>query len=97
MKLRFTQRAVQDLADIANFLRSRSPAGGANVRTAIFDSLQILTEFPFAGHLQSVEKLRKIVTRKYSYLIYHEISPARDAIDVITIQHSSRKREFQDN
>jgi toxin ParE1/3/4 len=75
MKLRFTPRAVQDLADIANYFRSRSPAGAANVRTAIFDSLQILTEFPFAGHLLSVEKVRKIVTRKYSYLIYYEISP----------------------
>jgi len=97
MKLRFTRRAAQDLTDIADYLRSRSPAGAANVRTAIFDSLQILTEFPFAGHLQSVEKVRKIVTRKYSYLIYYEISPSRDAIVVITIQHASRQREFQDN
>ena len=97
MKLRFTRRAVQDLADIASYLRSRSPGGAANVRAAIFDSLQILTEFPAAGHAQSVEKVRKIVTRKYSYLIYYEISPAGDAIVVITIQHSSRKREFDDN
>ena len=97
MKLRFTRRAVQDLADIASYLRSRSPRGAANVRAAIFDSLQILSEFPFAGHVQSVENVRKIVTRKYAYLIYYEISLAGDAIVVITIQHSSRRREFEDD
>jgi plasmid stabilization system protein ParE len=97
MKLRFTRRAAQDLADIANYLRSRSPGGAANVRAAIFDSLQTLTEFPFAGRLQSVGAVRKTVTRKYSYLIYYEISPTSNAIVVITIQHSSRKREFEDN
>jgi toxin ParE1/3/4 len=68
-----------------------------NVRAAILDSLQILTEFPAAGRMQSVERVRKLVTRKYSYLIYYEISPAGDAIVVITIQNSSRKREFEDN
>jgi toxin ParE1/3/4 len=96
MKLRFTQRAAQDLADIGNYLRSRSPGGAANVRAAILDTLRILTEFPTAGRMQSVEKVRKIVTRKYSYLIYYEITPASDAIDVVTVQHSSRKREFED-
>jgi toxin ParE1/3/4 len=97
MKLRFTRRAAQDLTDIGNHLQSRSPGGAANVRAAILDSLQILTEFPSAGRMQSVEGVRKLVTRKYSYLIYYEISPASDAIVVITIQHPSRKREFEDN
>jgi toxin ParE1/3/4 len=97
MKLRFTRRATQDLADIGNYLQSRSPGGAANVRAAILDSLQILTEFPSAGRMQSVERVRKLVTRKYSYLIYYEISPASDAIVVLTIQHSSREREFLDN
>ena len=97
MKLRFTRRAAQDLADIGNYLQSRSSGGAANVRAAILDSLQILTEFPSAGRMQSVERVRKLVTRKYSYLIYYEISPSNDAIVVITIQHASRKREFEDN
>ena len=97
MRLRFTRRAAQDLVDIGNYLQSRSPGGAANVRAAILDSLQILTEFPFAGRLQSVETVRKTVTRKYSYLIYYEISPTGDAIVVITIQHSSRNREFEDS
>ena len=97
MKLRFTRRATQDLADIANYLQSRSPGGAANVRAAILDSLQALTEFPTAGRMQSVESVRKLVTRKYSYLIYYEFSPASDTIVVITIQHSSRQREFEDN
>ena len=47
--------------------------------------------------MQSVESVRKLATRKYSYLIYYEISPASDAIVVIAILHSSRKREFENN
>lgn len=45
MKLRFTQRATQDLTDIADYIRERSPSASARVRTAILGSLQTLSCF----------------------------------------------------
>ena len=96
MKLRFTRRAVHDLTGIGDYLRPRNPTGAARVRAAILDSLQILTQFPAAGRLQSLQDVRKLVTRKWSYLIYYRIDNAADEVVVLTIQHPSREREFAD-
>jgi toxin ParE1/3/4 len=69
MKLRFTPRAVENVYDIADFIRERSPTAAQNVRDAIYQSLQHLILFPRAGRPQAIEGGRKLVTRKYSYLI----------------------------
>ena len=46
MKLRFTPRAAQDLAEIADYLREHSPQAALRVRAAILESLQSLILFP---------------------------------------------------
>ena len=96
MKLRFTRRATQDLTAIGDYLRPRSPSGAARVSTAILESMQTLTQFPNAGRLQDVEGVRKLVTRRYLYLIYYEVNIAADEIIVITIQHAAQKRDYSD-
>jgi plasmid stabilization system protein ParE len=77
-------------------LQSRSPGGAARVREAILDSLRILPQFPYAGRPQHIEGVRKLVTRKYFYLIYYPVDVAADEIGIITIQHPAREREFTD-
>jgi toxin ParE1/3/4 len=96
MKLRFTQRAVQDLVAISDYLRPLNPAGAQRVRTAILDSIKILTQFPGAGRLQDVESVRKLVTRKYPYRVYYRVNASSDEVLIITIQHSSRDPAFVD-
>jgi plasmid stabilization system protein ParE len=54
MKLRFTPRAANDLADIADYTRERDPKAALRVRGAILESLQNLVLFPQVGRLQSV-------------------------------------------
>jgi toxin ParE1/3/4 len=96
MKLRFTPRATQDIVGIADYIRERSPNASLRVRAAILDSLQDLVLFPEAGRRQTIEGVRKFVTRKYSYLIYYDLDQSADAIVILTIQHSAREREFED-
>ena len=73
MKLRFTRRATRDLADIADYLRTRNPPAALAVRDAILRSLQNLTHFPAIGRPQNVEGVRKLVTPKYRYLVYYKV------------------------
>ena len=40
--------------------------------------------------------VRKLVTRKYSYIVYYTIDEAGEEIIILTIQHPSRKREHED-
>lgn len=94
MKLSFTPRAVQDLVDIADYLHAENPAAAVRVRGAILESLQLLAAFPSLGRDQSVEGVRKLVTRKYRYIVYYAVLTDAAVISVLTIQHPARRASF---
>ena len=96
MKLRFTPRAVQDLADIAAYIHEQNPPAALRARSAILESLQNLVLFPHIGRQQRVESVRKLVTRRYPYLVYYTIDDVADEIVILTIQHPARDREHSD-
>jgi toxin ParE1/3/4 len=96
VKLRYTSRATRDLAEIAEYLRRRNPAAARAVRDAILHSLQDLTLFPAIGRRQNVEGVRKLVTRRYPYLVYYTVDEVAEDVVILTIQHRSRSREYSD-
>jgi toxin ParE1/3/4 len=73
MRLRFTSRAAQDLTAIAEYIGARNPAASLRLRGAILESLQDLVLWPEIGRRQSVEGVRKLVIRKYRYLVYYTL------------------------
>jgi toxin ParE1/3/4 len=73
VKLRFTRRATENIASIADYIRDRNPAAAKRVRAAIYASLQNLILFPRVGRLQKTEGVRKLVTRPYAYIVYYVI------------------------
>jgi plasmid stabilization system protein ParE len=96
MKLRFTPRATQNLAEIADYIHANNPAAAQNVRAAILHSLQNLVLFSEVGQRQAVEGVRKLVTRKYPYLVYYTVDQAAEEIVILTLQHPAREREHED-
>ncbi len=96
MRLRFTPRATRDLAEIAEYIYERSPNAALRVRGVILQSLEDLLLFPELGRRQTIRDVRKLVTRKYSYLVYYRIDRASDEIVVLAIQHHARRREYED-
>jgi len=96
MKLRFTPRAVADLDAIADYLIERNPAAALRVRTAILRSLERLVAFPGSGRRQSVDCVRKLVVGRYPYLVYYTVDELAGEIVVLTIQHPSRERGYED-
>ena len=96
MKLRYTPRAIRDLAEIAEYLSARNPAAALVVREAIIRSLQALVLFPAIGRHQNVEGVRKRVERRYRYLVYYTVDEGADEVAILTIQHPSRSREYLD-
>jgi toxin ParE1/3/4 len=97
MKLRFTPRAARDLTDTAAYLHEHSPAAAKRVRSEILDALQSLVLFPEVGRRQQIEGVRKLVTRRYSYLVYYRFDRAAEEIVVLTIQHHARDRAYEDD
>ena len=96
MKLRFTRRAVDNIAELADYIRARNPEAAEAVRTAIYDSLANLLLFPNVGRQQTTEGVRKLVTRKYSYLIYYTVDEVAEEIDVLSVKYSARERDHSD-
>lgn len=96
MRVRFTRRATGDLADIAAYLNRHSPEAALHVRAAILSALQRLAAFPLSGRAQSVEGVRKLVVRKYPYLVYYVIDAAAGEVIILTVQHAARERELRD-
>jgi plasmid stabilization system protein ParE len=88
MKLRFTPRGD------ARPHRHRQLHPRA--RSAILDSLRNLVLFPEIGRRQTVEGVRKLVTRKYPYLVYYTLDLTAEEIIILTIQHPAREREYED-
>ena len=96
MKLRFTLRAAGNLAEIADYLRERNPAAAQRVRAAILESLGLLSTFPELGRHQTTEGVRKLVTRKYRYVVYYTVDTVASEVVILSIQHPARRREHQD-
>jgi addiction module RelE/StbE family toxin len=96
VKLRFTPRAVQDVAELADFVRQRNPDAAERVRAAIYEGLRNLLLFPYAGREQNTASVRKLVTRKFSYLIYYTVDAEAEEIIVLNVKHPARERNHSD-
>lgn len=96
MKLRFTPQAVVDIGSIADFLHSKNPVAALRVRDSILDSVQNLAAFPKIGRIQNVAGVRKLITRKYGYLVYYSVDQTAGEIAILSVQHPKREREYQD-
>jgi plasmid stabilization system protein ParE len=96
MRLRFTPRAIANLIDIADYLHARNPSAAKRVRAAIYDSLQILILCPQIGRRQKAEGVRKLVIRRYAYLVYYTIDEAANEIIILSVKHPAQRREQED-
>jgi len=66
------------------------------VRSAILESLQNLVLFPRLGRRQQLEGVRKVVTRRYPYLVYYTIDDSAEEVVILAIQHPAQEREHSD-
>jgi toxin ParE1/3/4 len=47
------------------------------------------------GRKQSTPGVRKLVTRRYSYLVYYRVDMAAREVVVLNIKHPARKRKYK--
>jgi toxin ParE1/3/4 len=66
------------------------------VRGTIYATFQLLISFPNLGRRQAVEGVRKVVTRRYSYLIYYRVDETVDELVVLGVRHPAQGREYSD-
>lgn len=96
MKVRFTPGAVGDLAEIGDTLRRINPTVAANVRSDIEAAVRTMGEHPFSGRRQDGDDVRKMVTRRYGYLIYYTVDGRDGIVTVLAVRHPARERPYGD-
>ena len=96
MKLRFTPRSIENINSASDYLHARNPSAAERVLADIYRSLERLLVFPRAGHIQHVPGVRKLVTPKYSYLIYYTLNDATGEVVVLNVKHPRQRREYSD-
>jgi len=95
VKARYTPRAVSDLIEIADYIHKYSSASALKVKDEIQRTIGMLERFPYSGSRTSVEPVRKVVVRRYPYIVYHIVDAERREIVIVTIQHGARNQPFE--
>ena len=90
MRLRLGSRALEDIADIRDYLLPRSSQGAENVRRAIIEDFDLLEQFPHSGRSTDIPGIRVLPVVRYPYLIYHTVNDGAGEIVIVHIRHSSR-------
>jgi toxin ParE1/3/4 len=88
LNLRYTPKALAELADILAYIAERSPAGARNVQARIMAITTLLTQYPLSGQMTSESGFRKITTSPYPFAIFYEVTD--EEIIVIGIRHTAR-------
>lgn len=91
MNLRYTPKALAELADILAYVAERSPQGARNVQARIQAITALLVQHPHAGQLTSESGLRRTVTPPYPYLIFY--AATAEEVVIIGVRHAAREPE----
>jgi plasmid stabilization system protein ParE len=86
MKLRYSPRALGDLAAISDYLIERSPAGARAVEETIRTTVRMLEQFPRAAeHYNNVPTCESCRRR-----VFHSSSSIRRGLVILHIRHAAR-------
>ena len=89
MKVRFTRRALRQMAEILDYIEARSPQGADNVKRRLQAIIGLLADHPDAGRVTNKGNLRRVVASPYPYVIFYQ----SDSIGIVIhgVRHAARR------
>jgi toxin ParE1/3/4 len=91
MRVRYSPRATKDLASIHKYLIEHSPAGAANVMTAILAAVEFVKRNPLAAETTTIRGVRGKIVRKYGFKVFYRVLTGDDMIEIVHVRHAARK------
>jgi len=91
VKIVWTDRAIQDLNDIGEFIAIDSERYAREVIGTLFESTDLIESHPKAGRIvpeYNVDYLRELIRGSYR-IVYRIVNKSR--IDILTVHHSARQ------
>jgi len=89
MQVRWTKRALSDLARIVEYIALDKPAAAGKLAAEIREKTERLKDFPYMGRSSSGMDLREFVVHRH-YLVTYRIRP--DWIEVLQVWNTYQNR-----
>ena len=89
MKVRFTRRALRQMAEILDYIEARSPQGAENVKRRLRAVIGLLADHPDAGRVTNKGNLRRVVASPYPYVIFYQSDTT--GIVIHGVRHAARR------
>ncbi len=89
LTLRFSARALADIAEIRDYLFERSPTGAERVRLHFAETIDRLADFPFLGRATDEPGVRVLVLTRYPYLVFYAVT-GNDVV-ILHVRHGARE------
>ena len=88
MKVRFTRRALRQMAEILDYIEARSPQGAETVKRRLQAVIGLLADHPDAGRVTNKGNLRRVVAIPYTYVIFYRSDTT--GIVIHGVRHAAR-------
>lgn len=89
-RLLFTQRALNDLAEIIGHIAEEDDDAASRFGNALLDHVDLLTRFPRMGStVRKRSRVRKLLHSPI--LVYYQIREDKRLVEVLHFRHGSRK------
>lgn len=90
MRVRYTDRARNDLAAILSYIDERSPRGAQSVKNTIRKTIDVTGAYPLAGRSSGEGDSRVLRAGRYPYLIYWAVENRE--VWLLHVRHAAPRR-----
>jgi toxin ParE1/3/4 len=92
MKARWTETALSELDHIFSYIYERNRSAASAVVSRIEGLVELLEEFPLAGHVTDEADVRILAVVRYPFLIFYAIETVNDEVVILHIRHAAQDR-----
>ena len=93
MELVFDDQAIADLEGIFNWIAQDSPSAAKKVTDRLFSSVELLSSFPFMGHVGQTAGTYEWVVPRLPYVVVYQIDELHRRVVIAAVFHGAQERD----
>lgn len=91
MEIRWSPAAADDLANIVEYIRVENASAAQRIGAAIYDGIQRLADFPYAGRVGRVEGTRELALPPLPFVVIYRVLEEKEAVEISSILHGAQR------
>lgn len=91
MNVEWTRWAINEWMESLDYLEHENPSAAARISEAVVDTLVMLADHPYAGHVGKIVGTREFAVPRSPFIIAYEMSRSSDTLTVITVFDGRRR------